>query len=81
MLSFLDSYHELQAQELCEVGGEHVQETILTFTKCLKLHFQQQAMLFEKESLSESRWAAVFHAPKAFVEMGLQKTATNDEKT
>lgn len=40
MLSFLDSYHELQAQELCEVGGEHVQETILTFTKCLKLHFR-----------------------------------------
>lgn len=50
-----------------------MQETILTFTKCPKLHFQQQAMLFEKKSLSESHRAAVFRAPKAFVEMGLQK--------
>lgn len=38
-------------------------------------------MLFEKKSLSESHWAAVFHAPKAFVEMGLQKTGTSDGRT
>lgn len=38
-------------------------------------------MLFVKKSLSASHWAAVFHVPKAFVEMGLQKTGTSDEKT
>lgn len=38
-LSFLDSYGEIQAKEVYDMGGESVHQLILTFTRLLKCHF------------------------------------------